>query len=50
MSGVIGAQEGRKAYLILMVIVNCKIVALPTTSTRQGKVRYNRLQLATIYI
>lgn len=38
MSGVIGAQEGRKAYLILMVIVNCKIVALPTTSTRQGKV------------
>ena len=46
MSGVTGAQEGRKAYLI----VNCEIVALPTATTRQDNDRYSRLQLATIYI
>lgn len=33
-------------FLMLMVIVNCKIVALPTTTTRQDNDRYSRLQLA----
>lgn len=45
-------SPGRKAfYLIPMVIVNCKIVALPTTTTttRQDNDRYSRLQLCSIF-